>query len=909
MECGNFRLATPHWVYPPQAFVTAVVDPLLADALRDRYLLEKELGRGGTATVYLAHDLRHRRLVAFKVLAPELGVGVGPERFRREIETAAQLEHPHILPVHDSGETAGRLWYTMPYVEGESLRGRVGREGPLPVDEAIRLTREVADALDYAHSRGIVHRDIKPENILLSRGHARVADFGIAKALAAAGSERLTSTGFTVGTPAYLSPEQAAGGEADPRSDVYALGCVLYEMLAGEPPFTGPTAQAVIGRRFVEPAPPVRRLRAGVPILVEEAVARALAREPADRFQTAAEFAHTLAEAAALPRASPTPEALPIPVPRPPGRRRRWRLPAGVALLLLGFALGLGVLFAFLRQDREGAISAHSKLLVVLPFENLGDSTDQYFADGVSDAIRGKLAALHELQVIAGASSSEYRHTTKSPREIARELGVRYLLVGKVLRERTPEGAGRVKVSPELMEVGVRGAPTTRWQEPLEAAHTDVFRLQADIAGRVAEALGVALNPGERLQLAQRPTHQLAAYEAFLRGEQQMAGTGVVLAPDVVRRALPYYGQAIALDSSFAEAWAQLSRGHSFLYGNGLASPTDAEAARRAAERSLAVGPNRPEGRLALGDYYSLVRGEHGRALEQYALGLSAAPSNIDLLTDAAQAESRLGRWEPALEHLRRAQILDPRSAAASLRLAETLGRLRRYAEAHEAADRALALAPTSLAGIQAKAMIYLGQGDLQGAAGVVRSAMTQVEPAALVAYFGYYWDLYWVLETPEQELLLRLPPSAFDNSRAAWGLVMAQTYALRGDGARARIYADSARVSFEEQLNAAPGDAQLHALYGLTLAYLGRARDAVREGERGVELLPLGQHTVLAPYIQHQLVRIYAMVGEPEKALDRLEPLLKVPYYLSPGWLSVDPTFAPLRSHARFRRLLQNTA
>ena len=887
----------------------------LSEALRDRYVLERELGRGGMATVYLAQDLRHRRLVALKVLEPELGLGLAPERFRREIETVAQLEHPHILPVHDSGETAGHLWYTMPYVEGESLRGRLEREGQLPVDEALGLTREVADALDYAHSRSIVHRDVKPENILLSRGHARVADFGIAKALGAAGAERLTGTGLTLGTPAYLSPEQAAGGEADARSDIYALGCVLYEMLAGEPPFTGPTPQAVIGRRFVEPPPSVRRLRPMVPVAVEEAVTQALAREPADRFPTAAEFAETLARALTALPASPSPRAAELSAIARAGGWRR--VPVGRRGLLLGLTLLLGGLgLALWRENaRSGATTSGppavaadgARRLAVLPFEHLGDSAQAHFAEGITDEVRGKLAALPGLEVIAGASSGEYRRTTKPPQQIARELGVRYLLVGKVRSEKSPGGPVRVRVSPELVEVRGQGLPTTRWQEALEAPVTDVFQLQADLARGVAEALGVPLGAGERLELAKPPTQNLAAYRAFLRGEALWTQTAT--SPATARRALTYYEQAVALDSGFVEAWYRLVGAHLYIYGaGGTVSLTEAEAARSAAERVLALAPDRPEGRIALGYYYFRVPNDNRRALEQFTLALRMAPNSVDALVSAGRAEQALGRWEAAFEHFRRAQVLDPRSRDGAVSAAITLLFLRRYPEAVAAADRGLTLAPTADL-FQIKAMIYLARGHLAQARTVVRGAIKQVEPATLVTLFGWNWDLYWVLEEPEQQLLLRLPPSAYDNNRSSWGLILAQTYALRGDLARARVYADSARLAFEEQLRGAPQDAQLHALYGLAQAYLGREAEAVREGERAVALAPLAEQAWNGAYVRHQLVRIYLLVGEPEKAVDQLEPLLKIPYYLSPGWLKIDPTFAPLRGHPRFQRLVEGGA
>src|SRR5438128_1987176 len=268
----------------------------LQAALGDRYALERELGHGGMATVYLARDLRHGRPVAIKVLRPEIAATLGPERFLREIDTAARLTHPHILPLHDSGEAAGFLFYVMPYVEGESLRDRLSREKQLSLGDALQIAREVADALSYAHSRDVVHRDIKPENILFEAGHAVVTDFGIARAITAAGGEKLTGTGIAVGTPGYMSPEQATESERlDGRSDIYSLGCMLYEMLAGEPPYTGVNARSVIAKRFTDPVPSVRRLREGAPPAIDAAVSKALAKAPADRFVTAAQFAEALA--------------------------------------------------------------------------------------------------------------------------------------------------------------------------------------------------------------------------------------------------------------------------------------------------------------------------------------------------------------------------------------------------------------------------------------------------------------------------------------------------------------------------------------------------------------------------------------------------------------------------------------
>jgi len=884
----------------------------LQAGLGGSYTLERELGRGGMATVFLAQDLKHDRPVALKVLHRELANSLGPERFLREIKLAARLQHPHILTVLDSGETDGRLWFTMPFVEGKSLRDRLRRERQLPVDDALRIAREAAQALQYAHSHGVVHRDIKPENLLLTDdGNTLVADFGIARGLSGGGDDKLTETGVVVGTPAYMSPEQAAGErELDGRTDLYSLGVVLYEMLAGEPPHTGPTAQAMLVKRLSEPVPDVRRARASVPEAVEQALAKALAPVPADRFATAAEFARALAAPAGVTMPSHVPRPASSTAPglgaaAPSGRRPR-RLPLAAVTLGLGFLIGLGVLFGWLRRHGGGekTSEAGAKRLAVVPFENLGAPQDEYFADGVTDEIRGKLASLPGLQVTARGSSGQYKRTGKSPQEVGRELGVDYLLTGTVRWEKGA-GGSRVRVSPELIQVATG---SSRWQQPFDAALSDVFQVQADIAGRVAQALDLALEAPTQKELAARPTNSLAAYDAYLKGEEAAQGVWGTN-PGELHRAATYYEQAVALDSTFVAAWAQLSRVLSYANVIGTPSVKDAERARVAADRAVAFGPDRAEGRLARGDYLRNITHDNARAREEYTQGLSVAPNNPDLLTDAALAEQGLGRWDESVAQWKQVLALDPRSIATARWLAITLLWMRRYPEAMASSDQALALGPTHLQARSTRAMTYLAQGDLERARQVIRETPQEVDPTALVAYIATYWDLYWLLDDQQQALLLRLTPSAFDGDRGTWGIVMAETYALRGDPVRARAYADSSRRAFEAQLRETPDNAQRHVFLGLALAYLGRSAEGVREGERGVSLMPLSRQAFWGAYNQHQLARIYILVGQYDKALDRLEPLLKVPYYLSPGWLRIDPTFAPLRNNPRFKKLVEQSS
>jgi len=359
--------------------LTALLARLKA-SLADRYAIDCVVGRGGMATVFLAVDLKHHRSVAIKVLHPELATSLGVERFLREITTAAGLNHPHILALYDSGQAAELLYYVMPYIEGETLRGRLQREQQLPIVDTVRIASEIAEALGYAHSRGVVHRDIKPENIMFSAGRALVADFGIARALTAAALEPLTDTGAIVGTPAYMSPEQATGGQLDARSDIYSLGCVVYEMLTGSVPFTGLTAQAVMARHSIDIAPPIRSVRPTVTDALERAVLTALAKVPADRFATAAQFA--------------------------------------AALTARGEAT----------TDGEGAES-----IAVLPFANLsGDPEFEYFSEGIAEEIINALTQLPGLRVAARTSSFAFRGPAIDLAEVGAKLKVATVLEGSV---------------------------------------------------------------------------------------------------------------------------------------------------------------------------------------------------------------------------------------------------------------------------------------------------------------------------------------------------------------------------------------------------------------------------------------------------------------------------------------------
>ncbi|HEX3235724.1 MAG TPA: protein kinase [Gemmatimonadales bacterium] len=658
----------------------------LQASLADRYRIERELGRGGMATVFLAHDLRHDRPVALKVLHPGLAQLLGPERFLREIRLCARLQHPHILAVHDSGGADGQLWFTMPYVEGETLRSRLLREKQLPVGDALRIARQVADALHYAHQHGVIHRDIKPENILLTGNlsldqgttgefHALVADFGIARAVAAEPGERLTETGLSLGTPHYMSPEQAlAQRDVDQRTDIYALGCVLYEMLTAEPPYTGPTPQAILAKRLTEPVPHVRTTRE-VPPALERAVTRALARSPADRFPTAGEFAAALQTDPAADGAGTRDTT----ATQRPGRRVARPIVLGATLLLL--VLGA---YAALRWIRPaGAAPAASA--AVLPFVDLSPERDrEYFSDGLTEELITTLSQVPGLRVAARTSSFQFKGQSVDLHEVGRRLDVGAVLEGSVRRS-----GNRLRVSAQLINVkdGYQ-----LWSESYDRDLADVFAVQEDVARSIVAALRVRLAPARDSTLALRPTGDLQAYDLYLKGRfawNQRTGPAL-------RDAVQYLEQAVALDSTFARAWAALADAYilAYNYGGGGSVADTWRKAQGAAKKALALDPTSAEAYTTLG-YGNMLFAWNWQAAEQnFRRAIAADPNYATGHHWYGDFLAGRHRLTESLAEMNRAHQLDPLSRQIGVELGWVLYLMHRNDEAAAQISQTLTLDP-----------------------------------------------------------------------------------------------------------------------------------------------------------------------------------------------------------------------
>ena len=706
---------------------TDVIGSRLSAALAGTYTIERELGGAGMSRVFEARETALDRRVVIKVVTADVGAGVSADRFRREIQVAATLRHPHIVPLLAAGEAAGILYYSMPLIDGESLQQRLARTGPLPVSEVVHLAEEVADALDHAHRQGVIHRDIKPANILLEDEHAIVADFGIARAVSKATEHEghaLTITGLVLGTPLYMSPEQGGGDEVDGRTDIYALGCVMYQMLAGKPPFEGTNAQQIILAHFVKEPPPIDR--GDVPDALRDVVRQAMAKDPEQRFASAALMRNAL-------RSLDT-RHLPSSPPAVNTTRSFRAVPTGPVSTSL----------------TSGPIDS----LAVLPFDSPASGTDdEYLADGITESILNKLTRVSGLRVVPRSVVFRYKRREVDIPIVAAELRVRALVTGRV-RQR----GNTLHVSAELTDALTE---SQLWGDRISRSAEDIFSVQEDMAGEIVKSLRLRLSAEERQELVRRYTEDSVAYRAYLRGRYQWNKR----TRDGFLKAIEHFQEAIDRDPSYALAYAGLADAYNVLGYYNYLPPRDAyPKAKAAAMRALAIDESLAQAHASLGytrlffdwdwagaesafrraieldpsyasahQWYAwclLVMRRMDEMIEAMRTALQLDPLSLIINAHMGYALFWAGRFDDALEQLARTQALDPNFALTYWPLGAIHVWQGRSEEAIAAFSRLVALTDGAIG------MGYLGiTGGLGGHPEIARDVLHRLEVAAATRY------------------------------------------------------------------------------------------------------------------------------------------------------------------------------
>ncbi|HWZ59512.1 MAG TPA: protein kinase [Gemmatimonadaceae bacterium] len=875
----------------------------LQASLGDTYRLERELGGGGMSRVFVATEEALGREVVIKVLSPELAQTLNVDRFRREIQLAARLQHPHIVPLLAAGEADGVPFFTMPFIQGDSLRARVARGGELPVTEAVRILREVASALAYAHARGVVHRDIKPDNVLVSGGSAMVTDFGVAKALTAAAATplgaELTQFGVALGTPAYMAPEQAAADPAtDHRADLYAFGAMAYELLTGTPPFTGRPTQALLAAHAVETPESISRRRPAIGNTLGDLIMRCLEKRPADRPQSADEIVRTLdtvATSGGTSAVTATHPATTGPVWRQLPRPARIAALAGVLI----FA-GTGAWLA--THGHRGPAS--ETMLAVLPFENDGPANDEYFADGLTDAITNRLASLHGLGVIDRRSARQYKSTSKSARDIGRELGVQYVLEGTVRWAKDSTGAQKVEITPTL--VNTSNLSTKPAGGPYIVIPSDVFQVDSDVATKVADALDVTLNTHERMALRARPTRNAEAYDAYLRGEAVDKDNTMSLNANDVRLALEQYQRATNLDPHFALALAKLGDEE---MRSAILNQFDTAHVRLAGtliDSALKLDPNLPEGHDERSFFLRFFRQNEAAGYEEKHVAVALRPNDAALVGELGNLQIEHGQLDSGFANLATSVRLDPRSAEGLSRAASTSINYRRYADAATYVEQYITLSPSNADAYDLKITLALkSRGDTALARQTLAIARKKVdrmtralaEDAVLLGPA----DRAWLAALKPADLGLT---QQFDSVNYYLNKALLFVHA---DPPRAHANVDSLLAIVTARPLTGVLAVEQHNVLGLSYAMLGRAADAEREMAVVRAAIPgLPNPTGLeAGYLTESMANDYGLLGNADSAVAVLRRALVLPNGVSRPYLLIDPAYTPIRTAPSFQALV----
>ncbi|NIM91473.1 MAG: protein kinase [Candidatus Aminicenantes bacterium] len=891
---------------PTETLEAAKEELTTGSTFADRYQIIEELGKGGMGKVYRAVDKKLNEEMALKLIKPEIASDKKTiARFSNELKLARKISHRNVGRMYELMEEEGTHFITMEYVPGEDLKSFIRRAGPLSAGKTTFIAKQVCEGLTEAHRLGVVHRDLKPQNIMIDKeGNARIMDFGIARSIMGKG---ITGAGVMIGTPEYMSPEQAEVKEVDQRSDIYSLGIILYEMVTGRVPFEGETPLGIAMKHKSEVPKDPKELNAQIPDDLSRVILRCLEKDKEERYQSAGEVRSELNR---IEKGIPTTDRV-IPDRRPSTSkeitvtfRKRWLfIPVLIAIVA---AAALAILF--LTKEKPPIVPSEQKMLVVLPFENLGSPEDEYFAEGLTEEITSRLAALHGLGVISRSSAIQYKKTEKTTRQIGEELGVDFILEGTVRWDKRPDGQGRVRVTPQLIRVS---DDTQLWSERYDQFIQDIFAVQSEIAEQVIRQLDITVLEPERRAIQAKPTDNLEAYDYFLRASESAEKAAQTRDKKYLELAEQLAEKAVELDPEFTLAHIWLSRFHRLVYFAGVDQTQERlEKSKAAVDRALELEPELPEAHGALAFYYYQGFLEYDRAMEIFEYVQKARPNYPPNLIGYIQR--RQGKWEQATATLEKAFKLDPRSSALASEVGLTYLLMRNYEKAETWFNRSLSIDPNKVSSqlIKVGIQVLLKGNTLQARALLKTIPVNQLT--------DYMWLTLDMLDRNYQDVLDRLSSLSYDSFESQdfyfhRNLVYASVYRALNKKPLMKQNAELVRKALEKMVREHPGDPRFYSALGLAYAYEGKKDDALLEGRRAVELLPVSKDAVSGPIYVLNLAKIYTVVGEYEEAINQLEYLLTIPGggdliwdFVSVPQLRLDPQWDPLRDHKKFQRLLK---
>jgi len=875
----------------------------------NQYRIIQKLGEGGMGVVYLAEDTKLDRRVAIKSLPSHIASNSAErERFKVEAKAAAALNHPNIAIIHNIEENADHLYIIMEYIDGRELKEvvRANENKALPFVQVIDYAIQIARGLQAAHNKEIVHRDIKSANIMLTHdGQIKIMDFGLAKI---SGTEQLTKEGTTIGTAAYMSPEQARHEEADPRSDIWSFGIILYELLSGKVPFHGDYEAAVLYDILHTEPEPLESLNKEIPAELSQVVKRCLERDKLKRYQSAPEIISDLESVRSDLQSGSSKSELLIEteskttmsgksVPARAGRMYGIFGLAGILVVIL-----IAVYF-YLDKPASPEAANDKKMMVVLPFKNLGVAEQDYFADGITGEITSRLSGLSGLAVIARSSAMQYKNTTKSLRQIGEELGVQYLLDGTIQWEDLGDGNKRVRVNPELIQID---NGTQIWSKPYIADFSDVFQLQADIATQVTAAMNITLLASEQKSLQLKLTSNSDAYDYYLRGLDYFEDTFELEQWFIARQ---MFEKAIELDPNFAAAYASLGQLHAdYYWWHYDRSDERLNLARINVQKAEQLDPDLYIVHKAKGWYYYHGLLDYENALIEFDKSLRIKPDDADAYMGVASVLRRQGKMQEAVNYFVKAIETNPRSPQNYGQAGETLFLLRRFDDAKKYLEKGFSMAPDDPYNYTYWVWSTFNLHSNIGEA--IKELEDHLHLAGSADLPEYIYTLVNLdlINRDFDKALKRFEDTYELNSQFQYVpgvLVRARIFGLKNESQKAEAYYRHAQKILEQKIIENAEDSRFYSSLGIVYAGLGQKEKAIQTGKRGVDLMPVTKEAWRGCFRLQYLAVIYTMVGEKERAIELLEQLLDHPSDLSVKIIELDPVWDPLRDHPRFQQLV----